>query len=121
NTTLCTSLVPPVVYTPRVLTPRQRASCTLFPYTTLFRSDIGTVIAPDADVKLFVTASADARALRRFGEMKKRGEPVNFSDILAEDRKSTRLNSSHVKTSYAVFFLKKTTNPRRGASPSVTS
>ncbi len=45
--------------------------------------DIGTVIAPEADVKLFVTASAEARAVRRFEEMKSRGEQVNFDDILA--------------------------------------
>jgi cytidylate kinase len=46
--------------------------------------DIGTVIAPDADVKLFVTASSEARAARRFEEMKRRGEPVDFDDILAD-------------------------------------
>ncbi len=46
--------------------------------------DIGTVIAPDADVKLFVTASSEARAVRRFEEMKRRGERVNFDDILAD-------------------------------------
>ncbi|MEW4467675.1 d(CMP) kinase [Parasphingorhabdus sp. JC815] len=51
--------------------------------------DIGTVIAPDADVKLFVTASTEARAVRRFEEMKRRaeqgsGDPVNFDDILAD-------------------------------------
>lgn len=46
--------------------------------------DIGTVIAPDADVKLFVTASPEARALRRFEEMIRRGEPVSFEDILAD-------------------------------------
>lgn len=51
--------------------------------------DIGTVIAPDADVKLFITASPNARAVRRFEEMKRRmaqgaGEAVNFDDILAD-------------------------------------
>jgi cytidylate kinase len=46
--------------------------------------DIGTVIAPDADVKLFVTASSEARATRRFEEMQRRGEPVNYDDILAD-------------------------------------
>lgn len=49
--------------------------------------DIGTVIAPDADVKLFVTASAEARAVRRFEEMVGRGEKVNFDDILADIKK----------------------------------
>jgi len=46
--------------------------------------DIGTVIAPDADIKLFVTASPETRAVRRFEEMKRRGELVNFDDILAD-------------------------------------
>ena len=46
--------------------------------------DIGTVIAPDADVKLFVTASSEARAVRRFEEMNRRGEQVDFDDILAD-------------------------------------
>ena len=46
--------------------------------------DIGTVIAPHADVKLFVTASSEARAVRRFDEMVSRGENVNFDDILAD-------------------------------------
>ena len=42
------------------------------------------MIAPNADVKLFVTASAEARAVRRFEEMIGRGEKVNFDDILAD-------------------------------------
>lgn len=46
--------------------------------------DIGTVIAPHADVKLFITASSEARAVRRFEEMKARGEQVNFDNILAD-------------------------------------
>lgn len=46
--------------------------------------DIGTVIAPQADAKLFVTASAEARAVRRYEEMISRGEAVNFDDILAD-------------------------------------
>ncbi len=46
--------------------------------------DIGTVIAPDADVKLYVTASAEARAIRRFEEMQRRGEQVDFEDIFAD-------------------------------------
>ncbi len=45
--------------------------------------DIGTVIAPDADVKLFITASATVRAERRYREMKSRGVNVEFETILA--------------------------------------
>jgi CMP/dCMP kinase len=46
--------------------------------------DIGTVIAPDADVKLFVTAPADIRARRRHAEMLARDPHVSFTDILSD-------------------------------------
>lgn len=48
--------------------------------------DIGTVIAPDADVKLFVTASEEARAWRRHAELTNRGEQWRFEDILGQLR-----------------------------------
>lgn len=48
--------------------------------------DIGTVIAPHADVKLFVTASAEIRAERRFKEMQERGVKVDYGTILADIR-----------------------------------
>jgi cytidylate kinase len=46
--------------------------------------DIGTVIAPHADVKLFVTAPAEVRAERRYDEMQRHGIDVRFADILAD-------------------------------------
>ena len=49
--------------------------------------DIGTVIAPDADVKLFVTASIEARAQRRWKEMHDRGEDRTLADIEADLRR----------------------------------
>lgn len=48
--------------------------------------DIGTVIAPDADVKLFVTASPEVRAERRMKELHGRGINVHFDDVLADIR-----------------------------------
>ena len=45
--------------------------------------DIGTVILPDADVKIFLTASAEARAERRVAQLKEKGEIVAYEDILA--------------------------------------
>ena len=48
--------------------------------------DIGTVIAPHADAKLFVTASAEVRAHRRYEEMLSRGLDVDFDNILADIR-----------------------------------
>lgn len=46
--------------------------------------DIGTVIAPNADVKLFITAPAEVRARRRHAEMVVRNPHVSFFDILAD-------------------------------------
>ena len=48
--------------------------------------DIGTVIAPNADVKLFVTASAEVRAQRRVRELLERGMPGHYDDVLLDIR-----------------------------------
>ncbi len=45
--------------------------------------DIGTVIMPDADVKIFYTATAETRAERRFREQRERGMDVTYEEILA--------------------------------------
>ena len=44
--------------------------------------DIGTTVFPDAELKIFVTASAQVRAQRRFDELKAKGMPADFDDIL---------------------------------------
>ena len=46
--------------------------------------DITTVICPDANVKIYLTAAANARAKRRYEEATERGEAVDFEDILAD-------------------------------------
>jgi cytidylate kinase len=48
--------------------------------------DIGTVIAPDAPAKLYVTASPEARAERRWKQLRGQGEAVELADILADIR-----------------------------------
>ena len=55
--------------------------------------DIGTVIAPHAEVKLFVTASAEIRAERRFKEMQGRGQDVDYETILADIRARDKRDS----------------------------
>ena len=44
--------------------------------------DIGTVVLPDAEVKIFMTASAEVRARRRYKELVEKGESVVFEDVL---------------------------------------
>ena len=48
--------------------------------------DIGTVIAPDATVKLFVTATAEVRATRRLKELEERGMPAHYAEVLTDIR-----------------------------------
>ena len=46
--------------------------------------DIGTVVLPDADVKIFLTAAPEDRARRRFLELEQRGTPQEYDQLLAE-------------------------------------
>ncbi len=55
--------------------------------------DIGTVICPDAKVKIFVTASPETRANRRALELARRGEKVNYADVLEDIRKRDERDS----------------------------
>lgn len=56
--------------------------------------DIGTVIAPDADAKLFVTASVEARAQRRVAEMERSGEAYDLDEIRANIERRDARDSS---------------------------
>ena len=56
--------------------------------------DIGTVIAPDADAKLFVTASPEVRARRRFDELVRMGLSVHYDDVLLDIRARDERDSS---------------------------
>jgi cytidylate kinase len=56
--------------------------------------DIGTVIAPDADVKLFVTATPEVRAHRRLKELEARGMHARYDDVLADIHARDRRDSS---------------------------
>lgn len=56
--------------------------------------DIGTVVLPDAQVKIFLTAAVETRAERRFKELLEKGEQVTFEEVL-EDMKTRDYNDSH--------------------------
>jgi len=68
------------------LVERQRAFARQEGGAVLDGRDIGTVIAPDADVKLFVTAAPDVRARRRFDELTRMGRHAHYEDVLADIR-----------------------------------
>ncbi len=71
--------------------------------------DIGTVILPDAQVKIFVTASIEARAERRYAELLERGETVTYDEVLSDmkwrdDNDSKRDVAPAVPASDAIMF-----------------
>ncbi|MCD2176155.1 (d)CMP kinase [Rhizobium sp. C4] len=68
----------------RALVEAQRAFSRRLPGTVLDGRDIGTVVCPDAAVKLYVTASAEVRAKRRFDEIVSGGGEAVFEDVLAD-------------------------------------
>src|SRR5690606_41412867 len=99
------------------LTPRPPRP-TLFPYTTLFRSaarPAGNRNPPDPTdrrrgrVQLGVLRRCPGGGRLRGGRARRWLEDRHDAAVVRADRKSTRLNSSHVKISYAVFCLKQKT------------
>lgn len=59
--------------------------------------DIGTVVLPNADVKIFLTASAEQRAMRRYKELSEKGDPSTYEEVL-EDMRKRDYNDSHRET-----------------------
>ena len=72
----------------------QRAFATRPGGAILDGRDIGTVICPDADVKLFVTADAETRAKRRHAELLAKGERISFETMLAQTRERDERDAS---------------------------
>ncbi|MBW2961248.1 (d)CMP kinase [Mesonia aestuariivivens] len=71
--------------------------------------DIGTVVFPQAELKLFMTASAQTRAQRRFDELQQKGENVSFEEVLENVKSrdhidSTRKDSPLVQATDAVVI-----------------
>lgn len=69
--------------------------------------DIGTVVFPDADLKLFMTASSKTRAERRYKELKERGDDITFEEVLNNVKErdyldTTRADSPLLKADDAI-------------------
>src|SRR2546427_9588897 len=91
---------------------RRPPRSTLFPYTTLFRSQPG-----DAELDLLrVVAVERAQRRSQFRKASRLRIPVLGNFVEHVDRKSTRLNSSHSQISYAVFCLKKKKKKKKEVS-----
>ena len=78
------------------LAERQRTFAAQIGGAVLDGRDIGTVIAPDAEVKLFVTASPEVRAQRRVRELLERGMPGHYDDVLTDIRARDERDRSRV-------------------------
>src|SRR3712207_6867323 len=93
---------------------RRPPRSTLFPYTTLFRSE-NARLNRETEASSLTFDEAHAKSKSAWEEMlsritvetNKRDDKIKFYTGLYQDRKSTRLNSSHANISYAVFCLKK--------------
>ena len=72
----------------------QRSFAASTPGAVLDGRDIGTVICPDADVKIFVTAAPDARAQRRAAEYRASGKTIDDATVLADIRKRDERDSN---------------------------
>ena len=87
----------------------QRNFSQKLPGAVLDGRDIGTVVCPDARIKIFLTASLEARAKRRYVELRKHDKKINFETILKQikerdERDQTRRSSPMVAASDAKIF-----------------
>src|SRR2546427_9649404 len=92
---------------------RRPPRSTLFPYTTLFRSHLGVEVRRAADVECGNLDVTDLAVRRGRGHQGSWDRWARSRSNTREDRKSTRLNSSHSQISYAVFCLKKKKKKKR--------
>jgi cytidylate kinase len=87
----------------------QREFATRPPGSVLDGRDIGTVIAPGADVKLFVVATPEVRAARRTHELRARGETAEEQDVLADllrrDERDSRRTAAPLKAAPDAHLL----------------
>ncbi|MCS6780867.1 MAG: (d)CMP kinase [Geminicoccaceae bacterium] len=91
------------------LLPWQRRFARTPPGAVLAGRDVGTVVCPDATVKLFVTASLEERARRRFEELRRRGETPMLRAVLDElrerDRRDTERAVAPLRAADDAFVL----------------
>src|SRR2546430_8155479 len=99
---------------------RRPPRSTLFPYTTLFRSRDREIARAESH-KVTAKAQAEADQSGPLAQATATKDVIKEQTELAEDRKSTRLNSSHSQISYAVFCLKKKKTQQQHTIPKPSS
>lgn len=87
----------------------QRDFARQLPGAVLDGRDIGTVVLPDADAKIFVTAAVEVRARRRFEELRSRGEDVGYDNVLEvirrRDARDAGRDAAPMKPAADAFLL----------------
>lgn len=95
---------------------RQRTFATQRGGAVLDGRDIGTVVAPDADVKLFITASTETRGQRRFAEMRSRGVETSLAEMIEQierrDARDKGRSDAPLKAAIDAFVLDTTSLDR---------
>src|SRR5258705_1033157 len=91
---------------------RRPPRSTLFPYTTLFRSG-SRLVSTEAERAVLLLADASGHGIGPALSVTQVRAMLRMAVRVGQDRKSTRLNSSHLGISYAVFCLKKKKSSQR--------
>ena len=76
----------------RALVQKQRAIARAGPIVMVGR-DIGTVVRPEADIKVYLTASVDVRARRRHAELKRGDKPDDYDQVVKELQRRDKIDS----------------------------
>ena len=85
--------------------------------------DIGTKVLPNATLKVFITASAEVRAMRRYTELREKGTQVRFhevlDDIVERDYKDTHRAASPLERAEDAYLLDTSSMTRKQATDAV--
>ena len=93
----------------RALVEAQRKFADTLPGTVLDGRDIGTVVCPDAPVKLYITASAEVRAERRYQEMRAKNADADYNEVLDDlkrrDERDINREASPLKPAHDAHLI----------------
>ena len=89
----CVSKVSAVLDVRKAMVTQQRRISNRAPIVMAGR-DIGTVVMPDAPLKIYLTASAETRATRRYKELSERGDKVDYAEVLQDISRRDNIDST---------------------------
>lgn len=109
SVTKMTSIIATIPEVRQNLFPMQRNFISTHPRVVMEGRDIGTVIAPDADIKIYITADENIRAQRRFNQLSSNGKSITIDEILTNikerDERDTSRNHGPLKPAKDAFII----------------